>query len=322
MTHYYSKPQDIIFYPQFSDTTNSFCKLIGDTMLLHLSTVFFEGSYVLKVKIVNDSVNSSLMLFDNHSNYVYTPSMGQIILNKKAFQVKDYVIAEIAYNFIGKNKDIRDIKPDTVQIRGKIKLKVREVNFDFKDFSIENSRNAFYAMLKQNPDTIRKLSLYGCAFTELPEELSLFTHLEELDLTGNDLSRSDLNGLTHNKNLRSLNLTECNLSKVPLPIINLKHLETLDIWNNKINIIPDQLYSMISLKTLTIGNNNINYLSPKISQLINLESFESSSTNIFVYPDEMTKLKKLKEIYPNDTMQYIPKKLIQYAWGYDTIFRH
>lgn len=33
----------------------------------------------------------------------------------------------------------------------------------------------------------------------------------------------------------------------------------------------------------------------------------------------MARLKKLKEIYPSDTMQYIPKALIKYAWGYDTI---
>ncbi|HEY6437706.1 MAG TPA: leucine-rich repeat domain-containing protein [Ignavibacteriaceae bacterium] len=312
-----SRHKDV--YTQFSDSSNSFCQLFGDTLKFYLSTGRFEGSYSLNIQIVNDTFNTSFNLFDNHSKYVYTPSSVQITLNKNKFQAYDYIIAQIAYNAVGKLQRIEKSRGDTVFFQGKIRLKIRDSKFTFEDFSIENERNGFYAMLRQRPDTIKKLNLYGCAFTDIPKELTSFTNLEELDLTGNNMSKSDFSLLKNLKTLKSLNLTECKLSRFPLAVLYLPNLETLNIWNNKISNIPDELYDMTSLKDLIIGNNNLTYLSPKISRLINLESFESSSTNIRVYPNEMTRLKKLTEIYPSDTMQYIPKALIKYAWGYDTI---
>lgn len=306
-------------FPEFSDSSNSFCQLFGDTLKFYLSTGKFQGSYSLNIQIINDTFNTSFELFDNYSKYSYKPSSVQITLNKNKFQADDYIIAQISYSALGKLLKAEETRGDTVFFNGKIRLKIRDTKFTFEDFNIENERNDFYAKLKQLPDTITKLNLYGCAFTDLPKELVLFTNLEELDLTGNDMSKSDFNLLKNIKPLKSLNLTECNLSKFPLAVSYLPNLETLSLWNNKISSIPDELYSITSLKHLTIGNNNLSNLSPKISQLINLESFESSSTNIRVYPNEMTKLKKLIEIYPSDTMQYIPKALIKYAWGYDTI---
>jgi hypothetical protein len=312
-----SRHKDI--FPEFADSSNSFCQLFDDTLKFYLSTGRFEGSYSLNLQIINDTFNTSFRLFDNYSKYVYKPSSVQITLNNNNFQVNDYIIAKIAYNAIGKHERAEETRGDTIFWNGKIRLKIRDAKFTYEDFSIENERNDFYAKLNQRPDTISKLNLYGCAFTDIPKELVSFRNLEELDLTGNDMSRSDFGLLKNIKTLKSLNLTECNLSKFPLAVTYLPNLQTLNIWNNKISSIPDELYSITSLKDLTIGNNNLNYLSPKISQLINLESFESSSTNIRVYPNEMTKLKKLTEIYPSDTMQYIPKPLVKYAWGYDTI---
>lgn len=306
-------------FAQFSDSSNSFCQLSRNTLKLYLRTGRFEGSYSLNIQIVNDTFNTSFNLFDNYSKYVYTPTSVQITLNKNKFQTNDYIIAQIAYKAVGKLQRVEESISDTAFFNGKIRLKIRDAKFTFEDFSVENERSDFYAKLKQHPDTVKKLNLYGCAFTDIPKELTSFTNLEELDLTGNDMSKSDFNLLKNIKSLKSLNLTECNLSRFPLAVLYLPNLETLNIWNNKIASIPDELYDMTSLKNLTIGNNNLNYLSPKISQLINLESFESSSTNIKVYPNEMMKLKKLTEIYPSDTMQYIPKVLIKYAWGYDTI---
>lgn len=306
-------------FPEFSDSSNSFCLLLGDTLKFYLSTGVFEGAYSLTIQIINDTFNTSFKRLGSYSKYVYTPSLVQVILNKNRYKVNDYVIAHINYNAIGKAQGNKNTGDDTAFFNGKIRLKVRDSKFNFEELSIENNRNEFYAMFKQRPDTIKKFSLYGCAFTDIPKELTSFTSLEELDLTGNDLSKSDLSPLKNLKKLKSLNLTECNLSSFPLAILYLSNLETLSIWNNKISSIPDELYDLKSLKNLTIGNNNLSYLSPKISRLINLESFESSFTNIRVYPNDMARLKKLTEIYPNDTMQYIPKALIKYAWGYDTI---
>ncbi len=259
-------------------------------------------------------------LFDDDCKYVYTPYLIQITLNKKKAQVNDFIIANIIYNSVGKLQSNDCPRYDSVTLSGKIRLKVRDSKFTLNDFTRENETNDFYLKLKQRPDTIKKLSfMFDLAFPGIVNQLYFFTNLEDLDLTGTNLDNTNFAFIKDLRTLKSLTLNDCNLSRFPLTILDLPKLETLNIWNNKISNIPEGLYQMTSLKHLTIGNNDLAYLSPKISNLLNLESFESSATNIRVYPKEMLKLKKLKEIYPSDTMYYIPKALIKYAWGYDTI---
>src|SRR5688500_6121672 len=74
-------------FPQFSDSTNSFCQLLGDTLKFYLSTGMFEGSYSLDIRLASDTFNTSFKLFDNHSKYNYSPTYLQITLNRKLFQV-------------------------------------------------------------------------------------------------------------------------------------------------------------------------------------------------------------------------------------------
>lgn len=212
-------------FPEFSDSSNSFCALFGDTLKFYLRTGKFEGSYSLYIQIVNDTFNTSFNLFDNYSKYVFSPSSVQITLNKNKFQANDYIIAQIAYSAIGKLQRVEGSSDDTAFFNGKIRLKIRDSKFTFEDFSIENERNDFYAKLKQRPDTIKKLNLYGCAFTDIPKELTAFTSLEELDLTGNDMSKSDFRLLKNIKTLKSLDLTECNLSRFPLAVLYLPILK-------------------------------------------------------------------------------------------------
>ena len=53
-------------------------------------------------------------------------------------------------------------------------------------------------------------------------------------------------------------------------------------------------------------------ISPKIKKFKSLESIGLGRTSIMRLPEEMTSLPKLKEIYTNDTMKYIPKPLLKY----------
>ena len=96
-----------------------------------------------------------------------------------------------------------------------------------------------------------------------------------------------------------------------------RRLELLNLYSNNLSSIPDELYSLTLLKELNIGYNKLNSLSSKIANLINLESLETSATEIKIYPDAMTNLKNIKELYPRDTMKYIPASLRKYAFGCD-----
>ncbi|SDH45024.1 leucine-rich repeat domain-containing protein [Chitinophaga filiformis] len=304
-----------------SDSTNSLVQISGDTLGLFLNDGRFEGCYLSSFIILPDTAYSTFELFDAHTKYNYLPSSCSISLNKNTYRPGDYLTVQINYKTIGKHTRHEDVY-DTVTIIGKIKLKIRDRNFTQEDFSIERNRNEFLSLLKQKPDTITELNLFGCAFTRLPQEITQFVNLQKLNLDGNDLSGTDLSELKQLRHLKSLELHECNLSHLPEAILSLSELESLDIFQNNISAIPEELYNLTSIKHLCIGGNNISYLSPRIANLINLETFETSSSKIKVYPKEMTKLKKLKDLYPNDTMDYIPGSLLKYVWHVDTVYHH
>jgi hypothetical protein len=199
------------FFLQFSDSKNSIAQVSGDTLKLFLNTGWYEGSYSFDVQILPDTVHRKFRLFDNHTQYNYIPSAYAITLNKKDYKPGEYIVAQIYYKTSGKHHKLDTY--DTAFVNGKVKLKVRDSLFTFEDLRIENERNEFNALLKQRPDTMKKLNLYGCALTDLPGEIDLFTNLEELDLSGNDLSRSDLEKLRQFKHLKLLDLTDCQLSQ-------------------------------------------------------------------------------------------------------------
>jgi hypothetical protein len=306
---------------QLFDTLSSFCKYERDSLKVYLSTGWLEGSYRLNLNIFQDSVYSSFSLFDNSTKIHYIPVMYSWTLNSPKPNIDDYLVLQIKYKAIG-TPGYKPTYKDTATIEGKIKLKVRNSQFDFKDLLIEYNRNEFYSQLRQRPDTITRLDLYGCSFTQLPDELKFFTNLQELNLEGNDLGKAQLDCLSHFKRLKVLNLQDCNISTFPLPIIQLSQLEDLSVYGNSLSSIPDELYNVSSLRVLSIGNNNLTFLSPMISKLKNLRSLETSHTEIKRYPEELTKLKKLVEIYPNDTMIFIPHSLTKFVWGCDTILAH
>lgn len=307
-------------FSEYFDSTHSFCVSDNDTLKFFLMTSWFEGSYALNLKILNDSVHAELKLRDNHNRFIYDSSKTNLILNSSAFKVGDYVTTKINFQTIGKSLEHPKFR-DTVIVAGKLKLRVYDNTFNFDSLYVKEQRDKFYSSLKERPDTVTKLNLYGCSFTELPLELGYFNNLEKLELDGNDLSIANLNKLADLQNLRELSLQECNLSVFPKSILRLRNLEILSVYNNHLKSIPDELYELVSLKELTIGNNPLKHLSPKISNLSNLVSLETSATDIRKYPDEMIKLTNLKEIYPSDTMFYIPKPLIKYVWGCDTILK-
>jgi Leucine-rich repeat (LRR) protein len=242
-------------------------------------------------------------------------------LNRFKPKVGDYLVLKINYKAIGTPEFERTYK-DTITVEGKIRLKVRDSQFGWEELRIEDNRNQFYSLLHERPDTITRLNLYGCSFRQLPEELKFFTNLRDLDLEGNDLSKASLTNFAQLKRLKVLNLQDCNISVFPISVTQLPQLENLSVYGNSLTSVPDELYNVTSLRELNIGNNNLTNLSPLIYRLQNLRMLETSHTEIRRYPKELAKLKKLTDIYPSDTMIFIPHSLIKFVSGCDTILTH
>ncbi|MDQ7046481.1 MAG: leucine-rich repeat domain-containing protein [Sulfurovum sp.] len=99
-------------------------------------------------------------------------------------------------------------------------------------------------------------------------------------------------------NLKSLNLTDCDLYGLPVEIGASMKLERVDISNNNLIEIPDAFKYLKQLKKLNIyGNNDIKTFPIWLKYLENLEEIDISYTSISDIPEAILKLKKLKVIY-------------------------
>lgn len=162
--------------------------------------------------------------------------------------------------------------------------KVFRLNLSNQEISISNEQwlrfinlehlNLKDDHLKEIPIAITKIKslktidLSGNDFTNLPEEFSNLTNLEEIYLNNEknmNLPRT-LSILAKLPMLKSLHLENDNLSKLPSEILSFKNLENLYLNQNNFKKIPE-IQSLDHLKYLDLKDNNIK---PELQDMRNL----------------------------------------------------
>jgi len=97
------------------------------------------------------------------------------------------------------------------------------------------------------------------------------------------------------KNLKSLNLNNCYLNRIPSKFSEFSELELLDISNNNLKKLDDTIFDLSKLKILNIENNYINHIPKEIKKLENLKIFLAgcnaygNNKAINIYPDFIEK---------------------------------
>ena len=167
-------------------------------------------------------------------------------------------------------------------------------NHQFKFYSLEDAL--------QQPSLVRYLSLHARGMNSLPKEILLFTHLEELELSGNafedipellmqvpSLRRLNLShnhiqktnfNLTQLPDLEQLNLSHNQLKRLPKHINKLEKLQELQLDNNKINALPERLDALQSLKKLSLKDNRLKEISTSFNALTKLQLLDLSNNPI------------------------------------------
>ena len=287
----------------FYDNTDGFCKKVGDTIFIsfkkgHLTS---QSTYLTIIKnYVN--VKSEVNSCDN--DYSFKPIKTNLTLNRQNYNVNDILVGELIF----KGSEFSD----TTTIVGKFKLKVMNSNYSFDNLRQDNNFNSFLSLLKTKPQQIKSLDLSNCGLAYLPKELSLFENLEELNLSENNFQVTDLNLLSKLHKLKSISFQNCKLREFPMVILSFTKLKKLDLFNNEIKEIPEKLYELNSLTELEVSANDLASVSSNIYKLTQLNLFSFAQTKIRTLPTTIVRLKNLKEIYPNDTMDYFPRKLAKY----------
>lgn len=216
-------------------------------------------------------------------------------------------------------------------------LKVQDCNlFDFKTLQ---------PILQSN--SLKEITLGGSNFNGF-ENVSLSTNVTYLNLSGDNLAHFTLSNtltnleslilnfktiscesellktLTGCANLTSLNLSQCQISRLPIQIFHLKRLQTLNLSNNKLQSIIE-LFQLKQLQTLDVSmceltkdqvekikkelpnteiicNQSYGKI-PLANSATNTESFSVLPTN----PQEI--------VTQNGTKIFIPKNSLVYANG-------
>jgi hypothetical protein len=133
----------------------------------------------------------------------------------------------------------------------------------------------------------------------------------QLDLSNRDISEIPIE-IIEVKNLKKLNLSYNQIKTIPKEIKNLKNLREVRLSRNEISILPDEISELKTLEILDISNNPIKKLPENFGNLSNLTSLHAEYCEISKLPTSFVNLLSLKKLslYNNNTT-FPPEKVIE-----------
>lgn len=116
----------------------------------------------------------------------------------------------------------------------------------------------------------------------------------------------------YEKNYIELDLSECQLTKLPSEVTELKNLKKLDLVGNFLTQLPPEIDELKNLTTLYLSGNNLKKLPIEITKLQSLRNLDLAYNQLTHLPPEVKKLEKLKTLYlsGNDLIQ-LPLEIME-----------
>ncbi|XP_078384326.1 uncharacterized protein LOC144666799 [Oculina patagonica] len=152
----------------------------------------------------------------------------------------------------------------------------------------------------------RVLDLSFRNLSKVPEAATELTHVQELDLKHNKLTKlpTSIN--------KVLWLNNNQLSELPETIGQLVNLTVLDVENNQLSELPETIGQLINLTELWLNNNQLSELPETIGQLINLTALWLDNNQLSELPETIGQLINLTELrLDNNQLSELPETIGQ-----------
>lgn len=156
----------------------------------------------------------------------------------------------------------------------------------------------------------RELDLSGLKLTIIPSEVFALTHLRELNMNRNLIKELPVD-IEKFYDLRMLGIASNKIKSLPKEIGSLDRLEVLWVGSNNISELPDSCAQLGALRSLGIFNNNFDKM-PDLSSLCGLEELYCSNNRIRDIPGWMGALERLTclDVSTNDIAE-LPQDLLK-----------
>ena len=131
---------------------------------------------------------------------------------------------------------------------------------------------------------------------KIPENIGNLTSLKSLDLSNTQISAlpESIGNLT---SLKSLYLSNTQISALPESIGNLTNLKNLYLRSTQISALPESIGKLTNLQYLSLISTQINELPESIGNLTSLQSLYLSNTQISALPESIENLTSLQSLY-------------------------
>uniref|UniRef100_A0A7N8XF42 FLII actin remodeling protein n=1 Tax=Mastacembelus armatus TaxID=205130 RepID=A0A7N8XF42_9TELE len=169
---------------------------------------------------------------------------------------------------------------------------------------ILNNNPLMHAQLRQLPAMValQTLHLRNTQRTQsnMPTSLEGLTHLADVDLSCNDLTRVP-ECLYSLGSLKRLNLSSNQISELSLCIDQWTQLETLNLSRNQLTSLPSAICKLSKLKKLYVNSNKLDFdgVPPGVGKLSNLIEFMAANNNLELIPEGLCRCGKLKKLVLN-----------------------
>jgi len=267
----------------FKRVTGDFALLIFSCMAYSLSWGFI-ANIVIKGKNISETILYTVILILVFLMF-YLPINIMYFIEKKVF-------------FESKNDKFNFYLSIIIVIFSAIyplyQLPIEKKETKYRDKTVTTTIKEKYDKTKNQEEFKR--------FYIKPEDLEDNSNSENIEKKATDLKLTFKNltdipeDITYYKDISELDLSYNNFSKINKNIIKLEKLEKIILLSNKFEIFPDILFERPNLKYIDLSWNSIAQINDNISDFNNLETLLLKSNRLLNLPDSFKKLKNLKKL--------------------------